>query len=48
MGLIGGTLSFAARLMIALLIAVIAIGLGIAFHPLLFLLMVVALLIFVF
>ncbi|MDX6554702.1 MAG: hypothetical protein QOD86_897 [Miltoncostaeaceae bacterium] len=48
MGLIGSTLSMAARLMIALLIAVIAIGLGIAFHPLLFLLLVVALLMFVF
>ncbi|MDX6556832.1 MAG: hypothetical protein QOD86_3027 [Miltoncostaeaceae bacterium] len=48
MGLIGGTLSFAARIMIALLIAIVAIGLGIAFHPILFLLLLVALLMFVF
>ena len=48
MGVIGNTLSFAARLVIALLIAVVAIGLGIGFHPLLFLLLVVALLMFVF
>ena len=48
MGVVTGTLSFAARLVIALLIAAIAIGLGIGFHPLLFLLLVVALLMFVF
>ena len=48
MGVIGDTLSFAARLVIALLIAIVAIGLGIGYHPLLFLLLVVALLMFVF
>jgi hypothetical protein len=48
MGLIGSTLSLAARMVIALLIAIVAIGLGVAFHPLLFLLLVVALLMFVF
>jgi hypothetical protein len=44
----GTALSFTARLLIALLIAVFAIGLGIAYNPLLFLLLIVALLIFVF
>jgi len=29
----GATLSFASRVLIALLIAAIAVGLGIAFHP---------------
>lgn len=43
----GATLSFASRLLIALLIAAVAIGLGIGFHPLLFLLLIFALVIFV-
>ena len=48
MSAVGSTMGFGARLVIALLIAVVAIGLGIGFHPLLFLLLVVALLMFVF
>jgi hypothetical protein len=43
----GATLSFASRVLIALLICAIALALGIAYHPLLFLLLIVALVIFI-
>ena len=43
----GATIGFGARLAIAVLIALVAIGLGVAYHPLLFLLLIVALVAFV-
>jgi hypothetical protein len=43
----GATLSFASRLLLALLIGAIALALGIAYHPLLFLLLIIALVMFI-